>query len=321
MRVSFIIPVKEVNDYVVETVGHLQGLDGDNWEAFVVTNEIESVPWYDSRITVLESGRVGPADKRDLAAKFATGEILVFLDDDSYPENNYLSVLRNCFADGHQVVGGPAVTPTTDSYWQQVSGAMYLSRFTGGSPERYSPRLPARYVADWPSVNLATRTSAFERVGGFDCSFWPGEDTLLCDKLAIEGLRVWYEPNLLVWHHRRGSLLSHLKQAGNYGLHRGFFAKEFGHSSRKFAYFAPSALVLLILASVVVPRGLVSQIIFVAIFLYFLSQLIGAVQVTSQMGFRIAVGSFAYAVLSHLWYGIRFMQGLIFTRDLKSRLR
>ena len=321
MRVSFIIPVTELNDYVLETVEHLQRLDGDNWEAFVVTNEMEPSPWEDLRIKMLESGRVGPADKRDLAAQLATGEILVFLDDDSYPESNYLNVLRSCLADGHQVVGGPAVTPTTDSYWQQVSGAMYLSRLTGGSPERYAPRHPARYVDDWPSVNLAVRLSAFELVGGFDCPFWPGEDTLLCDKFTKRGLRIWYEPKLIVWHHRRGSLRSHLRQAGRYGLHRGFFARTFGHSSRKLGYFAPSVLVLLVLAFAVLPRGLSSSVTLAALLLYLSAQLIGGVQIATQLGPRIALGSFAYGVLSHLWYGTRFIQGFFFTRNLTSRLR
>ncbi len=318
---SFIIPVKELNDYVLETVEHLQNLDGDNWEAFVVTNEMQLAPWDDSRISIIESGRVGPADKRDLAATVATGEILVFLDDDSYPERNYLGVLRRCFADGHQVVGGPAITPATDSYWQQVSGAMYLSRLTGGSPERYSAREPARYVDDWPSVNLATRSSAFEFVGGFDCRFWPGEDTLLCDKFASRGLRIWYEPNLVVWHHRRGSLLSHLKQAGSYGLHRGFFARKFGHSSRKVGYFAPSALVVLILAAAAMPPGVPFNLALAGILLYVFAQLVGAVQVASQVGPRVAIGSLVYGTLSHLWYGVRFIQGFLITRNLTSPLR
>lgn len=321
MRVSFIIPVKEVNDYVVETVGHLQGLDGDNWEAFVVTNEIESVPWYDSRITVLESGRVGPADKRDLAAKFATGEILVFLDDDSYPENNYLSVLRNCFADGHQVVGGPAVTPTTDSYWQQVSGAMYLSRLSGGSPERYWPVGEPRYVVDWPTVNFAINRETFMSVGGFECKFWPGEDTFVCDKLTTAGVKIWYFPELLVWHHRRSSVFSHLRQVGSYGFHRGVFARKFGGSSRRVKYAAPTILLLVILLAAVFPSGTAKTICLVLLAAYIAGQIVAAMSIAPKTGFRVMAGALIYGFLSHIWYGIRFVQGLLYLRPLESRLR
>ena len=192
MRASFIIPVKSLNDYVLETVDHLRKMQEDDWEAFVITNSEESSPWQDERVKLLASGRVGPAEKRDFGARFATGQIVIFLDDDSFPTANYLTALRHSFKEGHVAVGGPAITPPHDSYWQQVSGAMYLSRLTGGTPERYRPSGPGRSVNDWPSVNLAVRRDVFLSVGGFDCKFWPGEDTFLSDKLSKAGFKIWY---------------------------------------------------------------------------------------------------------------------------------
>ena len=219
------------------------------------------------------------------------------------------------------MVGGPAVTPTTDSFWQQVSGAMYLSRLTGGAPERYSPRGEPRYVNDWPSVNLATRKEVFLSVGGFDCQFWPGEDTFLCDKLTMSGIQIWYEPRLVVWHHRRESPVRHLQQVGNYGLHRGFFAKRYGRSSLKLAYFAPSMLVLIVLLLVVSRGGLLTFVASLFVATYFVTQIAALTQIWRLTGFRVAIAAFLYAFASHFWYGIRFLQGLVLTRELVSRLR
>ena len=81
-RFSIIIPVKEINDYVRETVPYIQALDSDNWELIIIPNGPDQNEWeLDQRISLNSSGRVGPADKRDQAAQSARGEVLVFLDD------------------------------------------------------------------------------------------------------------------------------------------------------------------------------------------------------------------------------------------------
>lgn len=321
MRASFIIPVKSINEYVHETVSHLLSMHVEDWEAFVVTNDKEESGWNDDRIFVLASGRVGPGDKRDLAAQHATGEVLVFLDDDSFPAPDYLIRLRECLAEGHVVIGGPALTPPSDSFWQQVSGAMYLSRLTGGAPERYAPRGEPRTVEDWPSVNLAIVRQVFLDIGGFDCPFWPGEDTFLCDRLTRAGIGIWYCPELIVWHHRRPTLLSHLRQVGNYGLHRGFFAKKFRQSSLRLPYFAPSALLLVTIGVVVIPIGSLRIPLLCFLATYLVTQLVGALRIAKVTGLGTGAAVVIYAPISHLWYGTRFLQGFLLKRDLRSQLR
>src|SRR5262245_58252117 len=163
--------------------------------------------WDDGRIRIVASGRVGPAAKRDLAAGMAQGAILVFLDDDSYPAEDLLDVALPFFEDpGVAAIGGPALTPPEDGFWQRVSGAVFLSRLSGGAPERYIPSGSVRTVRDWPSVNFMVRRSDFLAIGGFDTAFWPGEDTKLCLDLTRGGRSILYVPQLIVWHHRRKSL-------------------------------------------------------------------------------------------------------------------
>ena len=112
---SIIIPVKELNDYARETVPYIVGLDYPDWELLIVTNDEQTSEWPDERrIKMMSSGRVGPAKKRDLAAGVATGTYLVFLDDDSYPESNLLSLALTKFTSGSVALGGPAMTPISD---------------------------------------------------------------------------------------------------------------------------------------------------------------------------------------------------------------
>lgn len=321
---TIIIPVKAINPYVRETVPHILALADSSWELFIVPNEAEPNEWDDPRINILPSGRVSPGIKRDLAAKSAAGEVLVFLDDDSYPEKGLLDVARQAFADPRVVAaGGPAQTPPSDSFWQRVSGAVFLSRFAGGAPERYVPSGPVREVDDWPSVNLMVRKDDFLKVGGFDSAYWPGEDTKLClDLIKKTGKKIVYRPDMLVWHHRRAGLAAHLRQVGGYGLHRGYFAKRYPETSLRAAYFAPSALLLFALWTLfgpALPEPFSGLIVF-GWAAYGAALATAVYDMAKHEPLSVSLCAAAYAFLTHLVYGARFLQGL-FTRKLVSRLR
>jgi len=322
---SIIIPVKQVNDYVRETVPHILAMSDNDWELFVVTNEAEPNPWAsDQRIKFLESGRVGPADKRDQAARVANGQILVFLDDDSYPNGNFLAVARTYFVDSMvAAIGGPAITPPSDTYKQKVSGAVFMSKLTGGSPERYIPVGSTREVDDWPSVNLMVRRTIFLDVNGFDSPYWPGEDTFLCLKLVEAGNRIIYAPDLIVWHHRREGILRHMKQVGAYGLHRGYFARKYPRTSLRIQYFIPSVFACFLCISVFVPLlpSMIQMFLILGWAVYALGLVVGAVDLTRKVGMKVALGSVPYVICTHLAYGYNFLRGLTYRGQLVSKLR
>jgi glycosyltransferase involved in cell wall biosynthesis len=324
VRFSIIIPVKELNDYIRETVPHILKLDRHDWELLIVTNEDEPTEWpEDVRIKMMSSGRVGPAEKRDLASRKAVGDILVFLDDDSYPEHNFLTIAESQFVNGVSALGGPAVTPSSDSYLQKVSGAVFASRITGGSPERYRPVGEARLVDDWPSVNLMVRRDVFHSVGGFNSPYWPGEDTFLCLKLLRAGHRVTYEPKLIVWHHRREGLVRHMRQVGAYGLHRGYFARHLPETSRRIQYFIPSAVVVMFLAYPVtfLMPDWINFLGTIGVLVYSVGVFAGVVDLMRYEDAKVAVGALVYVVATHFSYGWNFIRGFLRRDTLVSRLR
>jgi len=327
MKFSIIIPVKAINDYVQETVPYIQNLTVDTWEIIIIPNNPEPNQWQqDKRITILPSGRVGPAEKRDLGAKQATGEILVFLDDDSYPEPNLLEISTQYFQDQQVVaLGGPAITPPQDGFWQKVSGAVFLSKLSGGVPERYIPIGEVREIEDWPSVNLVVRKQDFLSIGGFNSPYWPGEDTKLCLDLIKTGKKILYIPQMKVWHHRRAGLLAHLKQVGAYGLHRGFFAKKYPETSRKLFYFAPSALLIFLIATVMVQLLFQNQqelnlILTIGWIVYGLALIKAFLDMNKYESIAVSAIAIIYTFLTHLFYGAKFIQGLL-TVKLVSTLR
>ena len=102
-----------------------------------------------------------------------------------------------------------------------------------------------------PASNLFARKSVHVRAGRFDTRFRSGEDTLLCHKLAREGVKALYVPNVVVYHHPRPLFVPHLRQVMTYGIHRGFFMKRYPETSRKVVYMLPSIFLISVVAGTI----------------------------------------------------------------------
>lgn len=318
LRVSVIIPVKKINEYVRESVRYMEKMSYDNYEAIILSDDDTKPPDFPENVKVISTGAIGPAEKRDLSVKYATGEILAFLDDDAYPSKDWLiNAVKHFHNEGIAAVCGPAVTPKTDGITQRASGAVYESRLGSGSLiYRYTPRRP-RETDDYPTVNLLVRTDAFAKVGGFDSSFWPGEDTKLCMDLVNLDKKIIYDPDVLVWHHRRKLFLPHLKQIASYAMHRGYFAKKYPQTSRRPAYFLPSLFVVGLIggpAAGMIGGGLFTIYAFVE-GVYVLTLLSAASWATLMTG-SLSVGLLVIpgVMATHLTYGAFFIKGFFARR-------
>lgn len=327
IKYSFIIPVKEINNYIRESVPKILEIPREDYEIIIYPDELDNQKYAWPKTKIIASGPGGPAMKRSLAMRDAQGDFLVFVDDDAYPEKNIMAFLDEDFNDPEvTAVGGPAVTPKSDSFLQKVSGAIYLSILGGNFPERYFPIGRNRYVSDWPTVNLTVRKEVFKKVGGFDCNFWPGEDTKFCLDLVNnkKDNKILYDPRILVWHHRREGLWRHLKQIAGYGIHRGFFARKFPKTSFKFRYFIPSCFFLYIIFGWIpilyfpwyLKLYITGWIAYILALAYVFIDV-----VRRQKELDVALYSLVYVFLTHVVYGFRFIQGFVFTRELKSKLR
>lgn len=243
-RISVIIAVKGDNPYLRQSVEVTLQQNYPNFEIIVVPDE--PISGYDPRVRIIPSGPELPAVKRNLGAREATGEILAFLDDDAYPYGNWLKEMAANFANPEiGAVGGPGVTPPEDSYWQQVSGAVYSSYAASGVYRYRYVYDRRRDVDDYPTCNLAVRASVFAAAKGFQTNYWPGEDTELCLTITKKlRTRIVYDPLVEVLHHRRSLWHGHFKQVTQYALHRGFFVKKFPETSRRLGYFMPTLFTL-----------------------------------------------------------------------------
>ncbi len=318
---SVIIPLKKCNDFLDENISALLKGTFKNFEIIVLPDNKEKKSFPKTRI--VPTGNVRPAEKRDIGARKAKGKILAFIDDDAYPSKDWLKKAITLFNTMHvAAVCGPGVTPPSDSIFQRVSG-VFSSTFIGGGPYtyRFIPQRE-REVDDYPSMNFLIRKSDFLRIGGFDTKFWPGEDTKLCFDLTQKyRKKIFYHPDVLVYHHRRAIFKPHLLQNGRYGLQRGYFAKTLPKTSLRISYFFPSFLlfgILLLPFIYIVNRTLFSIDLFLFSFYMFFVVLTAAMILIREKNTGIAFLLIPTIFVTHLYYGIKFIEGFLFTTRMKS---
>lgn len=316
---SIIIPIRTITPYVRETVAHLKKQAEKSFEIIIITDKKEEL----LGATVIASKEPTPAFKRNLGASIARGKILAFLDDDSYPRADWLKEAGSIFSESEQIVGvcGPTLTPPDDNIYQQASGWVWASPFGSGGAGVYRNRIsPRREVDDFPSVNLLVRKGDFEKVGGFDINHWPGEDTKLCLDLIKMGKKIVYDPQVLVYHHRRAVFRPHLKQISRYALRRGHFARIFPETSFRAGYLIPSlfAYGLIFGGIIIFFIPFIKYLYLLVVAAYFLLIVLSSVEVLikeKKPYLAVLVGLAIFA--THLTYGFLFPFGF-FQKRLKT---
>lgn len=314
MRFSVIIPVKEINGYILESCRRLREQACDDLEVIVFPDRDTGTALDGARI--IATGPAGPAEKRDLAIKYATGDILAFLDDDAYPRRDWLKNAAGYFKDERvAAVGGPAVTPESDTVLQKASGAVFSSPLTSaGYVYRYvSAR--KREVDDFPTVNFLVRKSVFERLGGFDTGYWPGEDTKLCLDITKKlGLKIIYAPDVLVYHHRRPLFVEHLRQVSRYAYQRGCFAKLFPETSLRLSYFVPTLFLMFLATGPVAAHfSSLAGAVYEAVVAIYLAALVLFSAYAGYADKSILVGALTLPGIffTHMVYGFNFIRGFV----------
>ncbi len=322
-RISVVIPCPEESPMLQECIKALQAQTYTNFDIIVLPDNFFIPTYASGHLTVLPTGKVRPAEKRNLGIKEAAGEIIAFIDDDAYPDIHWLEYAVKYFSDPTVgAVGGPGVTPPGDPYMAQLGGRVYDNPLVSGNYRyRYKAGGIRREVDDYPSCNLLVRKDLLETFGGYRTDFWPGEDTLLCKDIIDAGKRIVYDPWVIVYHHRRALFGPHLRQLGRYGFHRGYFVKRFPSNSLHLAYFIPSAFAVYTLLSAVF--GLVAGVaalcgfkwhhmawtvatVFAPLAVYLVLLLATTFSLNITRWLLTAAG----VVASHFVYGVQFVRGL-----------
>ena len=167
---------------------------------------------FDRFRTLRNSENLGFIASCNRGAEVASGDLLVFLNNDTLPLAGWLEAIVRTFRDRPDAgaVGGKLLYP--DGRLQEAGGVVFAdgSAANIGRGE-YDVELPlfnfVREVDYCSGALLATPRALFAALGGFDARYTPAyyEDTDYCFAVRAHGYRVYYQPRGAIVHREGGS--------------------------------------------------------------------------------------------------------------------
>ena len=321
LLVSIIIPVKQISGYLRnENLPAFVTQTYKNFEVIVLPNKaspedkklILKYPW----LHIIPTEKITrPAEKRDIGAKNAKGSILAFIDDDAYPAPDWLEKAIHYFESKKtEVICGPGIIPQKTNMWEKIFDEILVSPIGSGGYQYRFVQKHARHIDDYPSMNFLIQKKVFQELGGFNSEYWPGEDSKLCEDLVYKYKgKIYYNPEILVYHHRRNNLISFLKQHANYGFHRGAFFAHGDRNSKRLSYLIPAFFVFYIFFLIV---SLSLNIQYTLFTLPLIAYLLFGLFLIGQSFMRtkniiLSFSIFPVLFLTHFTYGTMFIKGFI----------
>jgi GT2 family glycosyltransferase len=213
-RVSVIVCSHNGAATIGDCLAGVRGLDYPSFETIVVddgsTDGTAAVASeFDVRLIRTES--LGLSSARNTGIDAALGDVVAFLDDDCVPDRHWLRYLVTALLeDDHAGVGGPNIPPAMSAT---------LPRAIACAPGGPMHVLLADRVAEHiPGCNMAFWKRALDNVGGFDARFRvAGDDVDICWRLQQRGWTIGFCAAAMVWHRRRTTVRSYLRQQRGYG--------------------------------------------------------------------------------------------------------
>jgi GT2 family glycosyltransferase len=167
----------------------------------------------------------GVAAARNSGVRHATGEIVLFVDDDVVPVPQLITEhmrTHSAHAD-HVIVLGPMLTPEGFhmSRWVRWEQAMLTKQYEAMRDGKYAPSARQFYTG-----NTSLARAYLLATGGFDENFRRAEDVELAYRLAERGLQFVFNHNAIGYHYAERSFRSWIEIPYVYGRNDVIFTRD-----------------------------------------------------------------------------------------------
>ena len=213
-RFSIILPTLNEGAMLAMTIASIDSQSaGSDYEILVVDDgstdgsvaALERAP-HRRRVKVLTGGGLGVARARNLGARHARGEVLIFMDAHCRVTSGWLERFDEALQYQEVGLAGPAFTKLETPH---PSGCgMYWGDYTLDPCWFETPEMSDIYEAPLTTGACQTfRRETFETLGGYDAGFtrWGYEDVEMCLRVWLLGHHVAVHPAVTVAHYFRES--------------------------------------------------------------------------------------------------------------------
>jgi glycosyltransferase involved in cell wall biosynthesis len=153
--------------------------------------------------------RTFPGPARNLGVSLTHGAIVAFIDSDCVADPSWVRRLVAAHNATHRIVGGSVQLGNAEG---DAAWAGHLGEF-----REFLPVGEPRSMLHVPTCNISYRRQIFEAGGGFPDAYYPQEDLLFNYMLNRQGLTVWFDPAITVWHYGRATARGYLSHQHRIG--------------------------------------------------------------------------------------------------------
>lgn len=255
--------------------------------------------------------RRGISHAKNVAIKKSSGEIIVSTDDDCLFEKKWLKMLIKPFSDPQVgAVGGPDRAIKNENILAKSIDFTFSSFIgSGGIHGRFlKAKLGKCYP---PGCNMAFRREIVKKIGYFDETLAPGEDTDYNHRIEKAGFKIEHIPTAFVWHRPRNSIKRFIPYIFKRGKARVEIIRRYPEYS-ELIYYLPALVViagfLLVLLSFLSAIFFKILIGFVLIYiLLILTAGISAYRTYKNPVYILLVPPLIF--LQHMFHGLGFIKG------------
>jgi GT2 family glycosyltransferase len=210
-NVSVVIPTYNGSKRLPECLKALMAQDYNGTVEVIVVDDgstdgtAELVEKEFPHVVLMKQRNQGPAAARNVGARMAQGELLLFTDDDCVPEKNWISQMVLPFAKDDNVVGVKGAYKTRQR--------PLVARFVQLEYEdKYRKLAQNRYIDFIDTYSAGYRRNVFIKSGGYDTQFRVAcaEDIELSYRLSEAGLKMVFNADAIVFHTHPDSLRRYL---------------------------------------------------------------------------------------------------------------
>ncbi len=159
---------------------------------------------------------------RNIGVQNASNSLIAFTDGDAIAHPFWIEKMRGAFQEGYDIVAGRTIQMGLTPFEKLGRAELYFEGFE----------------VTFPSVNLGYKKAIFQEIGGFDPKFITAEDIDLNIRAVMNGGKIKYIDDCIIYHRTRTTFTGFLEQAFWNGFGRKQLTRKHKHVWSHFKFSA-----------------------------------------------------------------------------------